>query len=120
MFGGSTGAVRRRIYISPEGLEDTTIMVYLFEDDDDDGHTAICRRRALYNEPLWQRYVAAREALSLLHMEVCAALVTEPYDEVELDLKAQSLKVFDENDYMERIRAIEAVALANARAQEPK
>jgi len=71
--------VRRRIYVAPDGsgLEDVTARPYRYHVDDG------LALGALYDDPIWVAYLAAREALEVLESAVIGHLRGEPYDDVE-------------------------------------
>lgn len=83
--------MRRRIYISPygSGLEDVTNKPSQYRED--------CGSPlgALYNDPLWEAYVAAKHALSRLEGAVIANLCGEPYDEIELAAATEARAIFN-------------------------
>lgn len=77
--------MRRRIYVAPDGsgLEDVTDRPYRYHVNDD------LALGALYDDPIWIAYVAAREALAVLESAVIGHLRGEPYDEVERQAAAE-------------------------------
>jgi hypothetical protein len=93
--------MRRRINIPPDGtLEDITGWPYLYSNHGDDG--------ALYNEPLWEAFCAARDAFGKIEHAVIAALRSEPFDDVERKAAADAdaLMVEDVRD----LDAMDAIA----------
>lgn len=71
--------MRRRIYVAPDGsgLEDVTDQPYRYQVDRD------LALGALYDDPIWTAYLAAREAFEVLESAVIGHLRGEPYDDVE-------------------------------------
>ena len=86
--------MRRRIYISPDsGLEDVTGSPYRY-------YRLVNNlpHGALYDDPIWNAYLAAREALSVLERAVIARLCGEPYDEVERRAADEACALLDDHE----------------------
>ena len=80
--------MRRRIYIVPDGsgLEDVTGSPYRYRLD------AALPLATLYDDPIWNAYLAAREAFRTLESAVIGRLRGgEPYDDVERIAAEESL-----------------------------
>lgn len=106
--------MRRRIYIAPDGsgLEDVTDRPYRYQVDQVDRDLAL---GALYDDPIWTAYLAAREAFEVLERAVIGHLRGEPYDDVERRAaeEVSALRATDENT-AEKIVEIAARVLAHA------
>lgn len=92
--------MRRRIYIAPDGsgLEDITAQPFRYRIDDD----LACG--ALYDDPIWLAYLAAREALQVLESAVIGHLHGEPYDDVERHAGAEARALLDDREVASAIR----------------
>lgn len=108
--------MRRRIYIAPDGsgLEDVTGYPYRYKIDHD------LPLATLYDDPIWNAYLAAREALGVLESAVIGHLHgSEPYDDVERRAAEESLALLDDNEIaseisVPRMDEISARVLAHA------
>jgi hypothetical protein len=92
--------VRRRIYIAPDGsgLEDVTGRPYLYEIDRD------LALGALYDDPIWTAYLAAREAFAVLERAVIGHLRGEPYDDVERRAAEEASALLDADEVASEIK----------------
>lgn len=92
--------MRRRIYIAPDGsgLEDVTAQPYRYRHDDD------LALGALYDDPIWIAYLAARDALNVLESAVIGHLHGEPYDEIERRAAEESRALLDDHALGSEIR----------------
>ena len=107
--------MRRRIYIAPDGsgLQDVTQQASRYKLDREDP------LGALYDEPLWAAYVAAREAFDALEGAVIGRLRGEPYDDVERKAAEESDALLDDYEMpssikMPKLDEISARILAHA------
>jgi hypothetical protein len=92
--------MRRRICIAPDGsgLEDVTGLPYRYKLDHD------LPLAALYDDPIWNAYLAAREAFRVLESAVIGHLCGEPYDDVERCAAEESLALLDDDALPSKVK----------------
>lgn len=92
--------MRRRIYIDPESdLRDDTGRPYGWDIGRANGlRLEWCDTGALYDDDLWEQYVAACEATSKLRRLVLEAMHPEPFDDVERELHRRAHDNMDTDD----------------------
>ena len=93
--------MRRRIYIAPDGsgLEDVTDRPYRYRLDDD------LPLATLYDDPIWNAYLAARKAFRVLESAVIGHLHgCEPYDDVERQAAEESRALLDDHEIVSEIK----------------
>jgi hypothetical protein len=98
--------MRRRIYIAPDGsgLEDITAQPYRYRIDDD----LACG--ALYDDPIWIAYLAAREALRVLESAVIGHLHGEPYDDVERHAAEEACGLLDDREIVSDVPKMDEIS----------
>lgn len=114
--------MRRRIYIAPDGsgLEDVTDRPYRYDRTEEIMTTSI---DALYDEPIWQAYLAAQQALRMTETAVIAHLRSEPYDAVELQAAKDAHRLLDDESVRftsESMEEIVARVVMHAQTKIPK
>lgn len=92
--------MRRRICIASDGsgLEDVTGQPQRYKLERD------LPLAALYDDPIWNAYLAAREAFRTLESAVIGHLHGEPYDDVERRAAEESCVLLDDNEIASEIK----------------
>ncbi len=88
-------------------------------DQSSDEPLDICRTGALYDESLWAQYMAACQESLRLERLIRAALINEPWDEVEIALATRARACMeramdDDLDVTGELNKIDAEALKHA------